>query len=135
MEDEGKKLSWKTILWAIAAPVVAIAIAVFVGVAIAGFEWHLVGEVFRAQWILFVSVFGLVLVLMLLMARYAKKVIFIGLLAIAVLFILSSGKGSEITEKMREFISGNFEIGFLLGGIGIMAFALAIARIGNKEKD
>lgn len=135
MEDEGKKLSWKTILWAIAVPVAAIAIAVLVGVAMIGFQWNVVGEVFKSHWILFLSVFGMVLVLMLLMARYAIKVMVIGLLAIAVLFILSAGKGNEVTTNIRAFISSNFEVSFLLGGIAITSFAVAIAKIGDKEKD
>lgn len=134
LEVKGKAVhSWKTILWAIAVPAVAIVIAVFVGVAMVGFQWHLVGHVFRAQWILFVSIFALVFVLMLLTSRYSKRVLVIGLLAIAILFILSSVKGSEITENIRGFINGIFDISFLVGGITIMALALAIATISKKE--
>ena len=135
MENNGKRPLWKIILWAIATPVVAIVLTVFIGVAMAGFQWHLVGEVFRAFWILFVSVIVLVAVLMLLMARLPKGAPVTALLVIAFVFIVSSWKGNEIAETMREFISNTFDISLLVGGITVMALALAIATVGKKERD
>lgn len=135
MENMSKKPLWKIILWALLTPVVAIVLTVFIVVATVGFQWHLVGEVFRAHWILFLSVFVLVAILMLLMARLPRGAPVTALLVVAFLFIVSSWKGNEIAETMRGLIYNTFEINLLVGGITIMALALAIATVSKKEQD
>lgn len=135
MENEGKKLGWQTILWAIAVPVIGILGAVFVGVALVGFQWGLVGEVFRAQWILLVSVFALVFVLILLMAKHAVRVAVVGFVLVGVVLVLSSAKGSWISENLRSLIDSAFDITYMASGITVVAFAAAILAISKKEKD
>lgn len=135
MGNKGNKPSWRTILWAIAVPVVAIVITVFIVVAITGFEWHLVLEVFKANWILFVSVIALVAILLLLRTRYPKRAPVVALLVIALVLIFSSSKGNQIAETMRRLINDSFDISFLVGGITVFALAVAIATISEKERD
>ena len=135
MENMSKKPLWQVVLWAILTPVVAILITVFIVVAMQGFQWNLFPEIFRTFWILFVCVIALVAILMLLMARLPKGAPVTALLVIAFVFILSSWKGNAIAETLREFISNTFHISFLVGGVTIMALALAIATISKEEQD
>lgn len=135
MEGMGKEPLWKIVLWAVATPVVAIALTIFIVVAMEGFQWQLIPNIFRAFWILFVTVIALVAILMLLIARLPRGAPVTALLVIAFMFILSSWQGNEIAEELREWISGTFDIGLLTGGITVMALALAIATISRKERD
>ena len=138
MENKGNIPLWKIILWAIAIPVVGIVITVFVAVAREGFQWHLVGDVFRAQWIIFVIVIAIVAIpciFILSRSRYGKGFLVISLLVIGFVFIVSSWLGNEISEVIRGFIKGNFEVGLLASGITIMALALAVATAREKDKE
>jgi len=135
MEKMSKQPLWKVVLRAILTPVVAILATVFIAFAVGGFEWHLIPEIFRTFWILFVSVIGLVVILMLLIARLPRGAPVTALLIIAFLFIVSSWKGNEIAETMKDWINTTFEIDLLVGGITIMGLALAIATIKRKEQD
>ena len=133
MENMSKHPLWKIVLWAILTPVVAIVITVFIAFAMGGFEWHLIREIFRTFWILFVCVIALVAILMLLMAKLPRGAPVTALLVVGFVFIVSSWKGNEIAATIREFISNAFEINLLMGGIAIMGLALAIATIKRKE--
>lgn len=135
MTNGDNKSLRKRILWPIVIPAAAIVITVFVGVAVAGFEWSLVVELFKRQWVLFLVIFGVVFGLLFLMARDARKVIFIGLLTIAFLFILASLEGGVVSDSIRQFIDGLFDIRYLVGSISVMALALAIFRINKNELD
>ena len=137
MGNEEKKPLWKMIIVrAIVPTVVGIFVAVFVGFARGGFQGSIVWEILRAHWSLFVIVIGMVAIMvtfLFLVDRYRTKALVIGLLVISYVFILSSWKGVEISEAIRWFISRNFDVGLLAGGITIMGLALGIAGI-SKEK-
>ena len=135
METLSKEPLWKIVLWAILTPVVAILVTVLIAFAIGGFEWHLIPEIFRTFWILFVSVIGLVAILMLLIAKLPRGAPVTALLIIAFVFIISSWKGNDIAVAVKEFIEGTFETNLLLGGITIMGLALAIATIKRRGQD
>ena len=135
MGNKDNKPLWKIILWAIVTPVVAIVLAVFIGVAMTGFQWHLVLEIFKVHWILFVSVIALTFVVVLLMARHPKGTAVTTLLVVGFVFVLASMQDNQIAEKMREYISNTFDINLLLGAITVMSLALAIATISKREQD
>lgn len=135
MENMSKKPLWQIVLWAILTPVVAILITVFIAFAMGGFQWHLIPEIFRAFWILFLCVIALVAILMLLMVRLPRGAPVTLLLVAGFLFILSSWRGNEIAEAIRGFIDNTFDISLLAGGITVMGLALAIAKISRKEQD
>ena len=135
MENMSQKPLWEIVLWAILTPVIAILVTVFVVFAILGFQWHLIAEVFRSFWLLFVCVIALVAVLMLLIARLPRGAPVTLLLVLGFLFVMSSWKTNEIADAMRGFISNTFDINYLVGGVTIMGLALAIATIKKREQD
>ena len=50
-------------------------------------------------------------------------------------FIVSSWLSNEISEVIRGFIKGNFDVGLLAGGITVMALAMAVYKIGKNERE
>ena len=136
MENNNRPLR-QVILWAIIIPVAAIVISVFVGVAKVGFEWRLVGEVYKVNWILYVIVIAVVAIpciFILSGGRSSRRFLVISLLVIGFVFIIASWIGNEISEVIRKFIEGKFNVGLLAGGITIMALAMAIAKINKNER-
>ena len=137
MENNNRPLR-QVILWAIVIPVAAIVISVFIGVAKVGFEWRLVGEVYKVNWILYVIVIAVVAIpcfFILSGGRRSRRFLVISLLVIGFVFIVSSWLGNEVSAVIRRFIKGNFDFGLLAGGITVMSLALAIAKISNKERE
>jgi hypothetical protein len=77
-------------------------------------------------WFLVLIILAIVFVMIVFILKYPRQIIFYGLSALGFLFIFAAQQGNPVTTSVRDYISGIYDMNYLLGGIGIIAFATAI---------
>jgi len=134
MEKTSGKSVWLVALQGIVPLVILLVLMPFVTVVIiAGFQWHLILDVFKFWWLSFLVIIGFVYIMVVLMLKYPVKTPIVLLSATALVFLLASPEQNYVAEKMRAFIANQYDINYLLGAFTFVALALAIATIKKRS--
>lgn len=127
------KPAWLVTLRSIVPLVILLVLLPFILVAIVGFQWHLVLDVFKIWWIAFLVIIVFVYIMMLLISKYPAGTPIVGLLAIAFVFLLASPEKEYVAEKIRESVANTFDINYLVGAVTFFALALALAIATTRK--
>lgn len=133
MEKQVSKPAWLVALKLIVPIVIIIVLMPFITVAIVGFQWGLLLNVFKVLWLAFLVIIGFVYVLLFLLTKYPFGTVSIGLLCLASILMFASPQGNTFAQQLRSTIQGFVDINYLVASFTIMAFLLAFFSI-YKEK-
>ncbi|MFC1974187.1 hypothetical protein ACFLU2_02405 [Chloroflexota bacterium] len=116
-------------------PIVVIScfIAIFIAIAIAGFKWSLLSQVFSDYWLILLLIVVGSFILLYFITRYPFGAIMTVMLSIGIVLVMASAKGNVIGGKIRDYIDTNFELSFLLGSLGVLALILVIQTIRQRS--
>ncbi len=134
MDNKVRKPAWLVALWSIVPVAIGLVITAFIAVAIIGFKWDLLLNVFRVWWLAFLVIMVFVCVIVFLVTKYPLGTISLGLFIIAFLFILASPKENEIALKLNSAIYDFVDVNLLVGAFTISAFALAFFAIYKERQ-
>lgn len=134
MDNKVSKPAWLVSLWSIVPVAISLVITAFIAVAIIGFQWGLLLNVFRVWWLAFLVIIVFAYVIVFLVTKYPLGTISIGLLTIAFLFILASPKQNEIALKLNSAIYDFVDVNLLVGAFTISAFVLAFFVIYKERQ-
>ncbi|MFC1963205.1 hypothetical protein ACFLVL_01085 [Chloroflexota bacterium] len=113
--------------------VVSCFIAIFIAIAIAGFKWSLLSQVFSDYWSILLLIVAGSFILLYFITRYPFGAIMTVMLSIGIVLVMASAKGNVIGGKIRDYIDTNFELSFLLGSLGVLALILVIQTIRQRS--